>query len=89
MSRLGTACYYGRMKAMKVYTYPITVEREGRKFYAYSEDFPGVYGIGRTIQEAKASILQSMALYIRQCRAHRRSAPRPRTVYAETVSIAV
>lgn len=43
---------------MKVYAYPITIEREGRKFYAYSEDFPGVYGIGRTIQEAKASILQ-------------------------------
>ena len=79
-------CYY---KRMKLYTYPITIEREGRKFYAYSEDFPGVYGIGRTIEEAKASILQSMGIYIRECRARRRPAPRSRTVYAETVSIAV
>jgi len=26
---------------MEMYTYPITVEREGRKYWAYSEDFPG------------------------------------------------
>jgi len=32
---------------MELYTYPITVEREGRKYYAYSEDFPGVYGLGQ------------------------------------------
>jgi len=74
---------------MEFYTYPITVEREGRKYYAYSEDFPGVYGLGKTIDEAKASILEAMRLYIRECRAHRRPAPRSRTVYAETVSLAV
>jgi predicted RNase H-like HicB family nuclease len=45
-------------------TYPITVEREGRKYYAYSEDFPGVYGLGDSIEEAKSSILKSMRLYI-------------------------
>jgi predicted RNase H-like HicB family nuclease len=54
---------------MELYTYPITVEREGRKYYAYSEDFPGVYGLGKTIDEAKASILESMRLYIEGCRA--------------------
>ena len=26
---------------MEMYTYPITVEREGRKYWAYSEDFRG------------------------------------------------
>jgi hypothetical protein len=29
---------------MTLYSYPITVEREGKRYYAYSEDFPAVYG---------------------------------------------
>ena len=74
---------------MEFYTYPITVEREGRKYYAYSEDFPGVYGLGKTIEEAKASILESMRLYIEECRATHRPIPRARTIYMETVSLAV
>lgn len=74
---------------MKLFTYPITVEREGRTYYAYSEDFPGVYGIGKSIEEAKTSILEAMRTYIQECRAHRKPVPRARTVYTETVSIAV
>ena len=74
---------------MKLYTYPITVEREGRTYYAYSEDFPGVYGLGKTIDEAKTSLLGAMRIYIRECRAHRRPVPRTRTVYSETVSLAL
>ena len=74
---------------MEMYTYPITVEREGRKYWAYSEDFPGVYGLGNSIEEAKASILESMRLYIEECRATGRPVPRARTVYVETVSLAV
>jgi len=74
---------------MEMYTYPITVEREGRKYWAYSEDFPGVYGIGDSIEEAKRSILKSMRLYIEECRATHRPIPRARSVYAETVSLAV
>jgi predicted RNase H-like HicB family nuclease len=74
---------------MDTYTYPITVEREGRKYWAYSEDFPGVYGLGNSIEEAKASILGAMRIYIEECRATHRSIPRARTVYMETVSIAV
>jgi predicted RNase H-like HicB family nuclease len=74
---------------METYTYPITVEREGRKYWAYSEDFPGVYGLGDSIEEAKASIIESMRLYIEECRAAHRPVPRARTVYAETVSLAV
>jgi len=75
--------------AMKLYTYPITVELEGRSYYAYSSDFPGVYGLGKTIEAAKTSLLEAMRIYIRECRARRRPVPRPRTVYAETVSLAV
>jgi predicted RNase H-like HicB family nuclease len=63
-----------------MYTYPITVEREGRKYWAYSEDFPGVYGLGNSIEEAKASILESMRLYIEECRAAHRPVPRCRTL---------
>ena len=74
---------------MKVYTYPITVEREGRAYYAYSEDFPGVYGLGKTIDEAKTSLLGAMRIYLRECRARRRPVPRTRTVYSETVSLAL
>ena len=61
---------------MEVFTYPITVECEGRTYYAYSQHFPGVYGIGKTIEKAKASILQVMRIYIRQCCAQRRPVPR-------------
>jgi predicted RNase H-like HicB family nuclease len=74
---------------MKTYTYPIVVRKEGRKYYAYSDEFPGVYGLGKTIEEAKASILEAMRLYIRECRSRRRPVPRARIVHAETVSLAV
>jgi predicted RNase H-like HicB family nuclease len=74
---------------MRLYTYPITVEQEGRKYYAYSEVFPGVHGLGKSIGEAKISILEAMRIYIHECRASKRPVPRPRTVYAETVSSAV
>ena len=74
---------------MELYTYPITVEREGLKYYAYCEDFPGVYGLGKTIEEAKGNLLDAIRIYIRRCRAHRRPVPRARMVYTETVSLAV
>jgi predicted RNase H-like HicB family nuclease len=74
---------------MQTYTYPIIVRKEGRKYYAYSDEFPGVYGLGRTIEDAKASILEAMKLYIRECRTRRRPVPRARIVYAETISLAV
>jgi len=49
-----------------------------------------VYGLGRTIDEAKASILGSMRLYIEECRATHRPLPSmPHTIYTETVSLAV
>jgi len=57
--------------AMRSYTYPIVVRKEGRKYYAYSDEFPGVYGLGKSIEEAKASILEVMNLFIRECRTRR------------------
>jgi len=75
--------------AMTLYTYPITIEKEGRRYYAYSEDFPGVYGLGKTIEAAKKSILKAMRLHIAQSRKKGKPVPSPRTVYAETVTLAV
>ena len=75
--------------AMTLYTYPITIEKERGRYYAYSEDFPGVYGLGRTIEGAKKSILKAMRLHIGQSRKKRRPVPATRTVYAETVTLAV
>jgi predicted RNase H-like HicB family nuclease len=63
---------------MTLYSYPITVEREGKRYYAYSEDFPGVYGLGKSIDEARMSILEAMRLYIQQCRKKGKPA-RPRS----------
>lgn len=74
---------------MTLYSYPITIEREGKHYYAYSEDLPGVYGIGKTVEAAKRSILTAMRLYIERCRKSRKPIPAARTVYAETVTLAV
>jgi predicted RNase H-like HicB family nuclease len=74
---------------MNLYSYPITVEKERNKYYAYSEDFPGVYGCGSSLEEAKASLLEAMRLYIERCRTTHKPIPASRTVYAETVTIAV
>ena len=72
-----------------IYSYPITVEREGKRYYAYSDDFPGVYGLGKSIEQAKRSILEAMRLYIQHCRKKGRPVPATRTVYAETVTLAL
>jgi predicted RNase H-like HicB family nuclease len=74
---------------MTLYSYPITAEREGKRYYAYSDDLPGVYGLGKSIEEAKESILQAMRLYIQNCRKKGKPVPPARTVYAETVTLAL
>lgn len=74
---------------MTHYTYPITIEKEGKQYYAYSEDLPGVYGLGTSIDEAKSSILDAIRIYIVQCKKTGRPVPSARTVYSETVSVAI
>ncbi|HKM91819.1 MAG TPA: hypothetical protein VJX29_14515 [Candidatus Acidoferrales bacterium] len=51
---------------MTLYIYPIAIEREGKKYYAYSEDFAGVYGLGSSVETTKKSILRAMRLHIEQ-----------------------
>jgi len=74
---------------MTHYTYSITIEKEGKQYYAYSEDLPGVYGLGTTIEQAKTSILEAIRLYVLQCRKSGKPIPPARTVYSETVSVAI
>ena len=74
---------------MTYYTYPISIEKEDGQYYAYSEDLPGVYGLGDTIDEAKASMLEGIRLYIEECKKDGKPIPAARTVYTETVSVAV
>jgi predicted RNase H-like HicB family nuclease len=74
---------------MTYYTYPITIEKEDGQYYANSEDLPGVYGLGDSIEEAKASMLEGIRLYIQECKKDGKPIPTARTVYTETVSVAV
>jgi predicted RNase H-like HicB family nuclease len=50
------------------YTYPISIEKEDGQYYAYSEDLPGVYGLGDSIEEARTSMLDGIHLYIPECK---------------------
>jgi predicted RNase H-like HicB family nuclease len=74
---------------MTYYTYPITIEKEDGQYYAYSEDLPGVYGLGDSIEEAKTSMLEGIRVYIEGCKKDGKPIPTARTVYTETVSVAV
>ena len=74
---------------MTYYTYPITIEKEEGQYYAYSEDLPGVYGLGDSIDAAKTSMLEGIRLYMEECQKDGKPVPTARTVYTETVSVAV
>jgi predicted RNase H-like HicB family nuclease len=49
---------------MTHYTYRITIEKEGKQYYAYSEGLPGVYGVGTSIEVAKTGLLDAIRKYI-------------------------
>ncbi len=55
----------------------------------FSEDLPGVYGVGTSMEEAKTGILDAIRIYILQCKKTGRPVPPARTVYSETVSVAI
>ena len=79
-------CYYLQMD---IYTYPVKLEKRYGKYWASSETFPGMVGIGDTIEEAKASILAAMKLYIEECITENRPIPTPCDCRAETASVKV
>jgi predicted RNase H-like HicB family nuclease len=49
---------------MSFESYTITIRQEGHQYYAYSDDFPGVYGLGKTVTAAMWSILEAMRLHV-------------------------
>ncbi len=57
---------------MTFHAYPITTEKEGGHYYACSEDFPGVYRLGKTVEAAKKSILKAMRLSIQHSKKFRK-----------------
>jgi predicted RNase H-like HicB family nuclease len=63
--------------------------RRTGQYYAYSEELPGVYGVGESIEEAKSSMLEGIRIYIEECKKDGKPIPSARTVYTETVSVAV
>jgi predicted RNase H-like HicB family nuclease len=71
------------------YTYPISIEKEDGQYHAYSEDLPGVYGLRDSIEEAKTSMLEGIRLYILECKRYGRPIPTARTIYSETVCVAI
>ena len=51
---------------MNHHAYPITVEKEDGQYYAYSEDLPGVYGLGDSIDAATSSMLEGIRFYVEE-----------------------
>lgn len=74
---------------MTYHMFPITIEKGNGQYYAYSEDLPGVYGSGDTIEDAKSSMLEGIRIYILEYKKDGKPIPAARTVYTETVSISV
>jgi predicted RNase H-like HicB family nuclease len=49
--------------------YAMSIEKEDGQYYAYSEDLPGVFGIGDSVEEARASMLEGIRLYFEEASA--------------------
>jgi predicted RNase H-like HicB family nuclease len=73
---------------MTHYTYPISIEKQDAQYYAYSEDLPGVYGYGESLEEAKRSMFTGIRGYIEDCVKDGRPVAIARIIYSETVSLA-
>ena len=58
----------------------ITIDKEGKQYYAYSEKLPGVYGLGASIAEAKTSILGAIRFCVLHCKKNGRPTTPSRTI---------
>jgi predicted RNase H-like HicB family nuclease len=65
---------------MAHHTYPITIEKEAKQYYAFSKQLPGVYGLGPSVEHAKDSILEAIRIYILRCKKTGRAIPARRSV---------
>ena len=69
--------------------YSTVVVREGRKFWAYVPDLPGVYGLGKTAGKAKKDLAEALELYVEDCRADGGRVPRSVARVVETGQVAI
>ena len=69
--------------------YPVVVICEGKKFWAYVPDLPGVYGLGQTALKARKSLEESIRLYIEDCRADGDTVPQSAARIVSVSEIAV
>lgn len=49
--------------------YPVVVVREGKGYWAYVPDLPGIYGRGKSLVTARRDLVTALKLYIEDCRA--------------------
>lgn len=71
--------------------YPIVVVKEGKEYWAYIPDLPGIYGRGKSTKQAKDDIKKALALYIQDCIADgdKVAVSSAKVVDIDTLSIAV
>ncbi|MBI4062257.1 MAG: type II toxin-antitoxin system HicB family antitoxin [Elusimicrobia bacterium] len=59
------------------FRYDAVIVKEGRGYWAYLPDLPGVYGVGRTPAAAKKDLKEALQLYLEVCREDGELPPRP------------
>jgi predicted RNase H-like HicB family nuclease len=69
--------------------YPVVVVKEGRDFWAYVPDLPGVYGRGKTQASARKDIVVALKLYIEDCRADGEHPPKSAAKVISVSEVAV
>lgn len=76
---------------MHAYSYQIVIVKEGKKYWAYIPDLPGVYGLGNTPAQAKRDITQALTLYIEDILAEGEPVPEStaKVVGFDSIEIAV
>lgn len=77
--------------SMHAYSYQIVIVKEGKKYWAYIPDLPGVYGLGNTPAQAKKDITQALTLYIEDILADGKAVPEStaKVVSFDSIEIAV
>lgn len=77
---------------MRYYSFEIVIEKEPDDpgYYAYSPTLPGCFGDGKTIEEAKQSIREAIALHLEALREHGLPIPQSsKVVHVEEFAVAV
>ena len=77
---------------MKYYSFQIVIEKEpdDEGYFAYTPNVPGCFSNGKTIEEAKRNIRDSIQLHLASLLAHDLPVPQDdRLVHVEELTVAV